>query len=199
LPEGPGADREIVVNEALVKAFGYSSSAAIVGQRLESEWNDSGVVVTGVVQDFHMRMIIGNEKIEPLYLYSNAKNYQYVNLQLAKGDIRGTVARLGAVWKQIDPVHPLKYSFFSDELANQSQGIFDVVSILGSIAVLAVTIACLGMLGMATFTTERRRKEVGIRKVLGAGDWRNVVLLSREFLVVLGVSVAEGRGFGYGR
>ena len=100
LPEGPGVGRQIVVNEALVKAFGYSSPAAIVGQRLESEWNDSGVVVIGVVQDFHMRMILGNDKIDPLYLYSNAKNYQYVNLRLATRDIRGTVARLGAVWRQ---------------------------------------------------------------------------------------------------
>jgi putative ABC transport system permease protein len=197
LPEGPGVGRQIVVNEALVKAFGYSSPAAIVGQQLESEWNDSGVVVIGVVQDFHMRMILGNDRIDPLYLHSNAKNYQYVNLRLGTGDIRGTVARLGVVWRQIDPVHALKYSFYSDELANQSQGIFDVVSILGFIAALAVTIACLGMLGMAMYTTERRRKEVGIRKVLGAGDLRNVLLLSREFLVVLGVAIAIAAPLSY--
>src|SRR5579863_3410795 len=197
LPEGPGADRQIVVNEALVKLLGYSSPAAIVGQRLESEWNDSGEVVIGVVQDFHMRMLLGNDKIDPLYLYSNAKNYQYVNLRLATRDIRGTVDRLGVVWRKIDPVHALKYSFYSDELANQSQGIFDVVSILGFIAALAVTIACLGMLGMAMYTTERRRKEVGIRKVLGSGDFRNVVLLSREFLVVLGVAIAIAAPLSY--
>jgi putative ABC transport system permease protein len=197
LPEGPGADRQIVVNEALVKYLGYSSPAAIVGQRLESEWNDSGEVVIGVVQDFHMRMLLGNDKIDPLYLYGNGKNYQNVNLRLSTRDSRGTMARVGAVWRKIDPVHPLKFSFYSDELANQSQGIFDVVSILGFIAALAVTIACLGMLGMATYTTERRRKEVGIRKVLGAGDWGNVLLLSREFLVVLGVSIAIAAPLSY--
>ena len=104
---------------------------------------------------------------------------------------------MGRCGGKIDPVHGLKYSFYSDELANQSQGIFDVVSILGFIAALAVTIACLGMLGMATYTTERRRKEVGIRKVLGAGDLRNVLLLSREFLVVLGVAVAIAAPLSY--
>ncbi len=197
LPEGPGVGQQVVVNEVLVKYLGYSSPAAIVGQRLESQWNDSGVVVIGVVQDFHMRLLLGNDKIDPLYLYGNAKNYQYVNLRLSTRDSRGTVARVEAVWRKIDPVHPLKFSFYSDELANQSQGIFDVVSILGFIAALAVTIACLGMLGMATYTTERRRKEVGIRKVLGAGDWRNVILLSREFLVVLGVSVAIAAPLSY--
>jgi len=196
-PAGPMAGRYIVVNEALVKAFGYRYPAGIVGQAFQSPWLDSAVVVVGVVQDFHMRMILGNDQIDPLYLYRGTKNFQYVNLQVGTRDIRGLVAALRERWRRIDPVHDLKYSLFSDELANQSQGIFDVVSILGLIALLAVTIACLGMLGMATYTTERRRKEVGIRKVLGAGDWRNVVLLSREFLVVLTVSIAISAPLSY--
>jgi putative ABC transport system permease protein len=188
--DGPMAGRYIVVNEALVKEFGFGSPAAIIGQALQSQYFDSSLVVVGVVRDFHMRIILGNDKIEPTYLYGGAKNLQYVNLRVSTSDVRGLVAALRTRWKKIDPVHGLKYSWFSDELANQSQGIFDVVSILGVVAMLAVTIACLGMLGMATYTTERRRKEVGIRKVLGAGDFSNVVLLSREFLIVLGVSIA---------
>ncbi len=197
LPPGPAAERHIVVNEALVRAFGYRYPAEIVGHRFQTSWSDSPYVVIGVVRDFHMRMILGNDVIDPMYLYSNATNFQYVNLQIATRDIRGTMAKIGDKWKAIDPVHALKYSFFSDELANQSQGLFDVVSILGFIAVLAVTIACLGMLGMAMYTTERRRKEVGIRKVLGAGDLRNVLLLSREFLIILGVSVAIAAPLSY--
>ena len=189
-PEGPAAERRIVVNEAAVKALGWHNPAEIIGQPLQVEWSDSPEVVIGVVQDFHMRMILGNDKIEPLYLYSNTDHFQYVNLQIATRDIRGTVAKLAEQWKAIDPVHPLRYSFFSDELANQSQGIFDIVSILGFISGLVVMLACLGMLGMATYTTERRRKEVGIRKVLGASNFGNAVLLSREFLVILGVSIA---------
>jgi putative ABC transport system permease protein len=197
LPPGPLAARHIVVNEALTRAFGYRYPAEIVGHRLQSPWNDSSYVVAGVVQDFHMRMILGNEVIDPMYLYSDADNFQYVNLQIATGDIRGTMAKIGDRWKVIDPVHALKYSFFSDDLANQSQGIFDVVSILGFIAMLAVTIACLGMLGMATYTTERRRKEVGIRKVLGAGDLANALLLSREFLVILSIAIAIAAPLSY--
>ena len=190
LSDGPMAGRYIVVNEALVKEFGFRSPAEIIGQSFRPMWGDTALVVVGVVQDFHLRIIIGNDKIEPMYLYSGATNLPIVNLRVATTDVRGLIAALQVKWRRIDPVHGLKYSWYSDELANQSQGVFDVVSILGLVAVLAVTIACLGMLGMATFTTERRRKEVGIRKVLGAGDWRNVLLLSREFLVVLGVSIA---------
>ena len=187
--DGPMAGRYIVVNEALVREFGYRSPAEIVGQAFQSEWGDSSLVVVGVVQDFHMRLIIGNDKIEPMYLYGGAKNLPYVNLRVATGDVRGLIAGLQTHWRMIDPVHALKYSWYNEELANQSQGVFDLVSILGLLAVLAVTIACLGMLGMATYTTERRRKEVGIRKVLGASGWGNVVLLSREFLIILGVSI----------
>jgi putative ABC transport system permease protein len=107
------------------------------------------------------------------------------------------VARLEDKWRVIDPRHPLKYSFFNEELAKSSQGIFDVVSILGLIAVLAVSIALLGMLGMAVYTTERRRKEVGIRKVLGASNARNALLLSREFLNILVIAICIAAPLSY--
>ncbi len=194
---GPMADRYIVVNEAAVKEFGFRSPAAIIGQSFQPSWGDSSLVVVGVVQDFHMRIIIGNDKIEPLYLYSTPKNLDIVNLRIATSNVRGLLATLQERWRKIDPIHELKYSWYSDELANQSQGIFDVVSILGFVSLLAVTIACLGMLGMAAYTTERRRKEVGIRKVLGANVWGNVVLLSKEFMIILGVAIAIAAPLSY--
>ena len=107
------------------------------------------------------------------------------------------IAALESKWKRIDPVHPMKYDFFDQALAEESQGIFDIVSILGFIAMLAVIIACLGMLGMATYSTERRRKEVGIRKVLGAGDMGNALLLSREFIHILLIAIAIAAPLSY--
>jgi len=186
-----------VVNEATAKAFGYSYPAGIVGQPFQTPWSDSPLVVIGVVQDFHMRMILGNDRIEPLMLQNRTTNFQYVNIKIATRDLRGTIAKLEDKWKRIDPLHPLKYSFFNEELANSSQGIFDVVSILGLIAVLAVTIACLGMLGMAMYTTERRRKEVGIRKVLGANNTGNTLLLSKEFLKILVIAICIAAPLSY--
>jgi putative ABC transport system permease protein len=107
------------------------------------------------------------------------------------------MAALNRRWRDIDPVHTFSYAFFDEELASESQGIFDIVSILGYIAFLVVVIACLGMLGMATYTTERRRKEVGIRKVLGAGDWSNTLLLSHEFIQVLLIAIAIAAPLSY--
>jgi putative ABC transport system permease protein len=196
-PQDSLADPYIVVNEAMVKAFGFHSPAEIIGQPFLTPWSDSPLVVIGVVENFHMRMILGNDQIEPLLLRNGSGNFQYVNIKIATRDIRGTVARLEDKWRVIDPRHPLKYSFFNEELAKSSQGIFDVVSILGLIAVLAISIACLGMLGMAVYTTERRRKEVGIRKVLGANNARNALLLSREFLNILVIAICIAAPLSY--
>jgi len=188
-PPGVGASRYIVVNETAVKALGYPDPGSIVGQAVQSKWSDSPLVVIGVVQNFHMRMILGNDSIEPLFLQHTPSSFQYLNIKIASRDLRGTMAKLESKWRLIDPVHAFKYEFYDEDLAASSQGIFDVVAILGFFAVLAVTIACLGMLGMATYTTERRRKEVGIRKVLGAKNLGNALLLSKEFLNILAISI----------
>jgi putative ABC transport system permease protein len=187
---GNAADKYIVVNEAAVKEFGYGSSADIVGRLFRVKENDSTTLeVIGVVQNFHVRLLMDDDKIAPLVLQNQPAHFQYVNVKISSPDFRGTIAKLQDSWKSIDAAHPLKYVFFNEQLAATSQGIFDIVSILGYLAFLAVTIACLGMLGMATYTTERRMKEVGIRKVLGAEDRSIVLLLSREFLRILAIAI----------
>ena len=97
----------------------------------------------------------------------------------------------------MDPTHPFKYEFLDQQLQSTHQGILDVVSILGFIAFLAIVIACLGLLGMATYTAERKTKEVGIRKILGAEDFSIALLLSKGFLRMLFVSVLIGAPFSY--
>ncbi|HEV2481310.1 MAG TPA: FtsX-like permease family protein [Puia sp.] len=193
----PSAWRYVVVNETAARSFGYDRPAAILGAAFETPYSDSPLVVVGVVQDFHMRMLLGNDKIEPLVLQDQSASFHYLNVRIGSRDVRSVMTALARRWRTIDPVHAFSYSFFDEELASESQGIFDVVSILGYIAFLVVIIACLGMLGMATYTTERRRKEVGIRKVLGAGDWSNTLLLSREFVQVLLIAIGIAAPLSY--
>jgi putative ABC transport system permease protein len=186
----PSAWRYVVVNEAAAKAFGYQGPAQMLGASLETPYSDSPLVVVGVVKDFHMRMLLGNDRIEPLVLQNRAADFRYLNVRIASQDVHSVMAALNKRWQAIDPIHAFSCSFFDEQLASESQGIFDVVSILGYIAFLVVGIACLGMLGMATYSTERRRRELGIRKVLGAGDLSNTLLLSREFIQVLLIAIA---------
>jgi putative ABC transport system permease protein len=118
-------------------------------------------------------------------------------VKVANTDSRALIAAMEAKWKMLDPLHPMKYQVFDEQLAGTHRAIFDVVSILGFISFLAIVIACLGLLGMATYMVERRKKEVGIRKVLGAADWGITLLLSKAFLKMLGVAVLIGAPLSY--
>jgi putative ABC transport system permease protein len=194
---GQSSDRFILINESAVRKLGYKDASEIIGKTFEADWNRGIVEVIGVVKDFRFRGPSETDAISPLMLRNQPGGFSYVNIKIASRDLIGTVTDLGKKWKTIDPVHPFKYEFFDDQLAATHQVIFDIVSILGFIAFLAIVIACLGLLGMATYTAERRRKEVGIRKVLGAADVTIALLLSKSFLKMLIVSVCIGAPLSY--
>jgi putative ABC transport system permease protein len=194
---GEPSDRLIIVNEAAAKKLGYHYPAEIIGQAFDTEWTKEPFVVAGVVRDFRFNLLINRHEIEPLVLQNRPAEFKYVNVKIDAHNLRSTITELEAAWKRIDPIHPFKYQFFDDELAETHQGIFDVVSIISFIAFLAISIACLGLLGMATYTAERKTKEVGIRKVLGAEEFSIAVMLSTEFLKMLAISIAVGAPLSY--
>jgi putative ABC transport system permease protein len=178
---------QIVVNQAAVREAGYKNSADMIGQPFESESDSNLLTVIGVVKDFKLRL--DQDGFGPLVLQDHPERFKYMNVHITSNDTRAVIAKLEEKWKTLDPVHPLRYRYFDEQIAATSQGFFDMVSILGFISFIAVTIACLGLLGMATYTTERRMKEVGIRKVLGAKNTGIVLLLSKEFLKILVIAV----------
>jgi putative ABC transport system permease protein len=196
-PSSDSAASQIIVNEQLVRKLGYDQPASIIGETIESKWEKQPFVVTGVVSDFMYKLPINKTEIEPLIIFNRPGSFQYVNVKFSTKDYKSLRASIENTWKRIDPLHPVKYQFYDDELAETHQAISDIVTILGFISFLAVVIACLGLLGMATYMAERRKKEVGIRKVLGAADWGITVLLSKSFLKVLGLSVLIGAPMSY--
>ncbi|WOK04710.1 FtsX-like permease family protein [Imperialibacter roseus] len=187
-PHGQGTDKHILVNEAAVRVMGFEHPADMVGQLYETEWGNT-LEVAGVVKDFQFKILVNEDKISPLAMRSDLEQYGFLNVKLSSDDLMGTVEVLKAKWESVDPVHPFKYRFFDEQLAATHQAIFDIVSILGFIAFLSVLIACLGLLGMATYSVERRTKEVGIRKVMGAPELAIALLLSKELLLMLIISV----------
>ena len=186
-PENDSASRYILVNEEAAKKFGFSQPRDIVGQNYLL--NGKNVEVTGVIKDFTFFLLFSGRSTGPLVLHSSPASIKYATVKLESGDIQAVLKKLTEKWKSIDPVHPFQYAFYDQTLANANKGILDLVSVISFLAFLAITIACLGLLGMAIYTTERRTKEIGIRKVFGAGEWRLVVMLSKEFLVMLGLTI----------
>jgi putative ABC transport system permease protein len=196
-PSSEASDHFIVVNEEFTRDMGFKQPVEIVGQTLQTKWGNESLVVIGVVKDFRHQLLVNGKKSGALMLRHQPGAFNYLNVKISSTDLVGTVAMMEKKWKAIDPVHPLKYRFYDDQLVNTHQAIFDLVAILGFIAFLAIVIACLGMLGMATYTAERKKKEVGIRKVLGAADFGIALLLSKEFLKVLAIAVLVGAPLSY--
>jgi putative ABC transport system permease protein len=194
---GESIDKFIVVNEAAVKQLGYKHPSEIIGKIVETSWSKEALEVVGVIEDFRYRLLINQDKIGPLVLRNQPDAFKYANVQLASKDVTGTIAKIESTWESIDPIHSFKYEFFDEQLAATHRGIMDIVSVIGFIAFLAITISCLGLLGMATYTAERRMKEVSIRKVLGAEDLSIALLLSKGFLKILAISILIGAPLSY--
>jgi putative ABC transport system permease protein len=196
-PAGESSDRQILVNEATVKDWGYQFPSEIVGQLFESKWGNETFEVIGVVKDFRYRLLVNEDKIGSLLLRNKPSDFKYLNVQISSTNIMDVVADMESKWKKIDPAHPFKYEFFDQQLQSTHQAIFDVVSILGFIAFLAIVIACLGLLGMAIYTAERKTKEVGIRKILGAEELSIALLLSKCIIRLLQISILVGAPLSY--
>jgi putative ABC transport system permease protein len=177
---------ETIVNEQLIKRFN------IGGGRLDRAIGETIVIsgkkltIVGVVKDFHYGTV--EEEIEPTALRYSADPGVYVNVKLVPGNLAATMAAIETLWKQIDKVHPLNAKFYDDEIENAYRPFAIMSQVIGFFAILAICISSLGLFGMVIYTMEKRVKEVGIRKVLGASEGVLVYLLSKGFLFLLFIS-----------
>ncbi len=190
-------DRYVLVNESAVKNWGYKNPQEIIGETFETKWSNETLEVVGVVKDFHYMLLLDGTGIAPLFIRNQPQQFQFLNVKIASNHTNAALANIEMKWKQVDPLHSLQYRFYEDELSSTHQAIFDLVLILGFIAFLAVVIACLGLLGMTTFTTERKTKEISIRKVMGASEWVLIRLLSREYFILLLIAIIVGAPLSY--
>ncbi len=189
LPATGQTDRFFVINESALSKLGYENPHEAIGQMWATEENQGEKKIVGVVEDFRNTLLLNGDDVRPTAFTNDPSDFNFLNVRITEGNPQTVLAELERKWNTIDPQHAFRYDFFTNELANTNMFIFDIVSIIGYLSTLAILIACLGMLGMATYSTERRTKEIGIRKVLGAEELKIVLLLSRSFLKLLFVAV----------
>ncbi len=197
--EGFREDRDeenhIILNESALVSFGFEDARSAVGQTIIA--GDSiELIVIGVLKDFNYRPL--NYQIGPLGLRSNHQALSIASISYS-GDRAKLESSIASIWKEIDPIHPIEMRSMTEEIdkAYADSGFTDVLAIIGYIAFVAVSLACLGMLGMAMYTTQTRIKEIGLRKTLGASVVSVVFLLSRSFLILIGISIAIGAPISY--
>jgi putative ABC transport system permease protein len=178
-----------VVNEAVVKQYGFASPEAALGKWLAFDWDGQPrqFTIVGVVKNFHFKDL--HEDIEPLAfrLYNDA-DFNYV-VAHTSGNIGQSLAGLESTWKKLNPNEPFEYSFLDQDFQKNYESEERQARLIRSFTLVAIIISCLGLFGLATFTAEQRTKEIGIRKVLGASVYGVVALLSKDFLKLVLVAV----------
>ena len=170
----------VIVNETAAMAFKWGAKA--VDHSISTTDHEGKKItyrVIGVVKDFHFRSL--HETISPLVMVLSPDAGTLI-VKLKTNDIAGMISRLKKSWAAFTSEEPLSYSFLEDRFNNTYKAEQNTGTIVGIFAGLTIFVACLGLFGLVTFTAEQRRKEIGIRKVLGASVSGIVSLLSKELL-----------------
>jgi putative ABC transport system permease protein len=172
-----------IINETLAKKIGWTSQQAI-GKTIEK--NAAGPIV-GVVKDFNFSSL--HDPIGPLVIFLGRNFSRTFMVRVNGNDLQAVMSRLESVWKQRVPDRPFIYHFL-DEDYNKLYVAEQRTSRLFTVAAgLAIMLACLGLFGLAAFTTVQRTKEIGIRRILGATLSSITVLLAKNFLALVGLAI----------
>lgn len=182
----PADDSNYVVNETALRAM-HLQPAAALGQTI-SIGGQRGAIV-GVVKDFNFKPI--QQAVEPLLIRRNRYGGFFV-IRTNGAALPATVERVQALFKQVYHDYPFNYGFVADDVNRLYSSEQRMGSLVNIFAGLSIIISCMGLFGLITFTTRQRVKEIGIRKVMGAGEAGIVAMLTKDFmvLVVLALLVA---------
>ncbi|MDX5397745.1 MAG: FtsX-like permease family protein, partial [Hymenobacteraceae bacterium] len=143
--------------------------------------------VVGVAKDFHYKSL--HSEVEPLVLLPTDKSQGYLLARVQAENLPQTISFIEEKWSKFDPKHPMEYFFLDEKFDEQYRAEEKMLAVFGYFAALTIFIACLGLFGLASFTAEQRTKEIGIRKVLGSSVSGIVLLLSKDFAVLVLVAI----------
>ena len=176
--------RAMILNESATRLLGYASASEAIGRHF-AQWGREGVII-GVVKDFHFRAL--QKEIRPLSMRIEPGECNLLSVNVNTADLPALVAAIGDKWKKTIPDRPFSYYFADEYFDRQYRSEERFGKLFINFAVLAIFISCLGLLGLASYSTLQRTKEIGIRKVLGASVTGIVRLLSKEFLRLVAIA-----------
>lgn len=175
--------REFIINKTLLNTLGLTPEEAI-GQALK--YGDKTYPIVGVVEDFHIQSL--HSKIEPVIMANDADfNCFNVRLSAVNGseDFQSGIAKIEAAWKKVYPDEKFKHSFLDETLKKFYESEQRTAKLVKTAMFMAIFISCLGLFGLASFTTTQRMKEISIRKVLGSSVSGIVFMLSKDFIILI--------------
>jgi ABC-type antimicrobial peptide transport system permease subunit len=167
-----------LLNESAAKAIGFDDP---VGEKI-SMWGYEGQV-TGIIKDVILRSPF--DKVPPMVICcKEIEGRNTLNIRLSAGKTPDKLAVIESIYRKYNPEHPFEYHFVDEEYAVKFKEVQAVESLTGFFTIIAILISCMGLFALVAFTAERRKKEIGIRKVLGASTSDIVLLLSKEYIVL---------------
>jgi len=185
--EFPSDRRAVLLNETAVRILGFPSPKAAVGQLVSTGWKPyDSLQVVGVVADYHNEGL--QKAIQPLVLLPNRDRRGNYSIKAQATDADRIVAAIKGIWDRHFPGDPYNYFFLDEFFSRQYAENQRFGAVFSLFAVFAIAIACFGLLGLSAYNVLQRTKEIGIRKVLGASVSSLLYLLSRDFLMLVGVA-----------
>jgi putative ABC transport system permease protein len=184
----------VVINEAAARLFGFDNP---VGEKIQTFWKENNPdkrEIIGVVKDYNFQSL--EEEITSLLIFQGKEGDNIV-VRLASGDINNKINLIKSKWKSFPESGSFDYSFISDDFNAKFRKEQQLGRIFLVFTLLAIVIASLGLLGLASFTAEQRSKEIGIRKAMGASSGGIIKLLSMEYLNLIFVSFFIAALFSY--
>ena len=169
----------VIINEAAVRSLGWEDP---IGKKFNAN-GQNPLTVIGVVKDFHFASM--RHKIEPMMIVCQPQFNNTAAIRISAGSIQKTVSSIEEAWKKLNPGHPFEYSFLDDEFNELYKSEQGFAQLIVGFTWLAIFIACLGLFGLASYMTEQRTKEIGIRKVLGASVGNILLLTTKQFIILV--------------
>jgi putative ABC transport system permease protein len=174
-----------ILNEAAVRSIGWKNNNDAIDETFEYGGHKGKVV--GVVKDFHFESL--HQKIVPMVMLVNKGWRSWLSINMAAGDFQKTIAGIEKTWKTYMPNTPFSYQFLDDRFNKQYEAEQKQRSLFMIFAGISIFISCLGLFALAAFMAEQRRKEIGVRKVLGASVGSITTLLSKDFIKLVLISI----------
>lgn len=173
--------REFVVNETLVKKLALGSPGEVIGKMIKVMGSPGPIV--GVVKDYHTNSL--RDPISPVVMTTLTRTYRVANIKIAPGKVKASLAAIENIWSKVYPDYAFEYNFIDQTVSAYYKQEKQLSKLYKIFAGISIFISCLGLYGLVSFVANRRRKEIGIRKVLGAPVRSILFLLSREFMILI--------------
>jgi len=176
----------IIINQKAAEFLGWTNEEAI-GKKINNKniSEDNPRTIIGVVEDFHYTSL--HHQIEPLTV-SMSRDYRNIVLKINTQNISGLLPQITSIWNEYSPLYPIEYRFVNEQFAQLYESDTRQRKVFFAFSIIAVVIACLGLFGLATFNAEKRSKEMGVRKVLGASLMDLLISFNKEILIVVSIS-----------